>query len=91
MVGSRLEAYLMKILHLDEARGGRSEEANDAACLGVESNLPEAWARAKTGHGLHVAENGVEEARASGEADGADGDRKPCGDALELRVVGEGE
>ena len=55
----------------------RLEETDDLARR-VEVDLPESWARSETGHGLHVAEDGVEEARACGEADGADGDCETC-------------
>ena len=55
-------------------RDHRLEEADDTAGLGVEPDLPETRARAQAGHSLHVAEDGVEEARAGGQAHGADGD-----------------
>ena len=88
MVGLKLEAYLVKILPLDMT--GlilRLEETNDTARLGVESDLPEARARAQTRHGLHVAEDGVEEACACRKAHGTDRDREARRDTLELRVM----
>ena len=90
MVGLKLEAYLVKILPPDMM--GlilRLEETNDTARLGVESDLPEARARAETRHGLHVAEDRIEEARACGKAHGTDRDREARRDTLKLRVVRE--
>ena len=75
MVDLKLEAYLVKILPLDMM--GlilHLEEANDTACLGVEPDLPEARARAQTRHGLHIAEDGVEEAGTRGQSHSPDGD-----------------
>lgn len=49
------------------------EQADDLARL-VEVDLPEAWTCTETGHGLHVAKDGVEEASSGGEPDGPDRD-----------------
>ena len=90
MVDLKLEAYLVKILPLDMM--GlilRLEEADDTARLGVESDLPESWPSAKTRHRLHIAKDGVEEASASRQADGADGDGESSWDTLEFRIMRE--
>ena len=57
---------------------GNSEETDNPAGLRVEPDLPEPRAGAETRHSLHVAENRVEEARTSGEADGTNGDGEAC-------------
>ncbi len=50
---------------------GESEETDNPAGLGVEPDLPESGTGAETRHRLHITENGVQEARACGETNGA--------------------
>ena len=64
------------------------EQTDDLARL-VEVDLPESWTRTEAGHGLHVAEDGIEEACTGGEPDGPDGDRESRGNVLQLRIVRE--
>ena len=57
---------------------GNSEETDNPAGLGVEADLPETGTGAESRHRLHIAEDGVEEARARRQSYGTDGDGETC-------------
>lgn len=49
------------------------EKPDNAACFGVQANLPEARTRSQTGHGLHVTQNWIQKPSTRRQADRANG------------------
>lgn len=82
---------LLKHVRIVPLSAAHLEQTGNLASLGVQVDVVETGSGSQTRHGGHVADQGVDEFRTSGQSNSVDGQGESSGDTLLVGVIRQGQ